>query len=477
MSLLKLPSSLSNTTKVHERWMQIVHAAECTVEEDMEQQVLTAKGVRIKERAITPEILGRNYSRYCYLINQMYDAYLNNVHLQRAPYIQELINICMKRMYELRNELVHLIVNDYIYVDAALIQLQLTPYDIQIAVPYHFPLESRKDSVEQFLQKMWADAVKRKLKGTSSLDQEPPKPKTSKLMVSLTAKSGLDDVGIPPELEPGPQPDEESEESVSTEEIPIQPVIEPSTLVITIQRHERYRQWLMVDLKSKAVERRLYYLGTTEEAPDEIKHKASNIIQKCYRLYMKLKREKLKEVKRDILLGLIPDTFRTTLHYHEENNKVYERRKQTRLKIQKTYLKELEKENTRIIMFKKGNHIDDITDEIRTWFEEWFYGYGFFPEFPYETEGGTILVVRGDFPSVEEKQEQDEKLLNETKGKTKEQMKEERAKLKAEQKMKAKAAKEEKRKQEEALMKARSNPFSDPGYKIEESAAVQLIHE
>ncbi|KAH9645371.1 hypothetical protein HF086_011135 [Spodoptera exigua] len=56
-------------------------------------------------------------------------------------------------------------------------------------------------------------------------------------------------------------------------------------------------------------------------------------------------------------------------------------------------------------------------------------------------------------------------------------MKEERAKLKAEQKMKAKAAKEEKRKQEEALMKARSNPFSDPGYKIEESAAVQLIHE
>ncbi|KAH9645372.1 hypothetical protein HF086_011136 [Spodoptera exigua] len=136
---------------------------------------------------------------------------------------------------------------------------------------------------------MWADAVKRKLKGT-------------------------------------------------TEEIPIQPVIEPSTLVITIQRHERYRSVIGIP---------------------------------AFRLYMKLKREKLKEVKRDILLGLIPDTFRTTLHYHEENNKVYERRKKTRLKIQKTYLKELEKENTRIIMFKKGNHIDDITDEIRNWFEEW----------------------------------------------------------------------------------------------------------
>lgn len=35
-------------------------------------------------------------------------------------------------MYEIRNELVHIIVNEYIYVDPALAQLRMTPYDIQV---------------------------------------------------------------------------------------------------------------------------------------------------------------------------------------------------------------------------------------------------------------------------------------------------------------------------------------------------------
>ncbi|CAH1642265.1 unnamed protein product [Spodoptera littoralis] len=172
MSLLTLPKSLANTTRVHEKWLQIIQAAQDAVADDMDQQNFTAKGIRIKERAIPPEILGRNYSRYCYLINQMYDAFLNNVHLQRATYIQEIINICMKRLFELRDELVHVIVNDYVYFDAALVQLQMTPFDIEIIVPYHFPLECRKDSVEKFLQKLWADAVKRKTKGQSILDMQ-----------------------------------------------------------------------------------------------------------------------------------------------------------------------------------------------------------------------------------------------------------------------------------------------------------------
>uniref|UniRef100_A0A2H1W7X0 SFRICE_016071 n=1 Tax=Spodoptera frugiperda TaxID=7108 RepID=A0A2H1W7X0_SPOFR len=106
-----------------------------------------------------------------------------------------------------------------------------------------------------------------------------------------------------------------------------------------------------------------------------------------------------------------------------------------------------------------------------------FYGYGFFPEYPYEIEGGTILVVRGDYPTIEEKQELDEKTLKETKGKTKEQMKEERARLKEEQKMKAQLAKETKRKEDENMVKARCNPFSDPGYQIQESAALPSVNE
>lgn len=42
-------------------------------------------------------------------------------------------------MYELRNEIVHYVVNDYVFLDDALVQLNLTPYDIEVnlSIPFH----------------------------------------------------------------------------------------------------------------------------------------------------------------------------------------------------------------------------------------------------------------------------------------------------------------------------------------------------
>ncbi|CAG9794542.1 unnamed protein product [Diatraea saccharalis] len=101
---------------------------------------------------------------------------------------------------------------------------------------------------------------------------------------------------------------------------------------------------------------------------------------------------------------------------------VYERRIKMRSRLNKIFMEELKKERIRLIVFKKEDQIDDITEEIREWFKEWYYGYGFFPEFPYDLEGGTLIVVRGDYPSVEQKKEADEKYLAATKGKTKDQV-------------------------------------------------------
>ena len=53
---------------------------------------------------------------------------------------------------------------------------------VQIVVPYHFPLEFRTDSIEALLQKMWTDAVRRKL--------APPKKPTQ---VEATSPGVFDD--------------------------------------------------------------------------------------------------------------------------------------------------------------------------------------------------------------------------------------------------------------------------------------------
>ncbi|VVC96593.1 unnamed protein product [Leptidea sinapis] len=156
------PIRLPTIQESHKKWMKMLEEAQTLVKDDQDLQVKSAAGFWIKTRALPPEVLGRLYTQYCVLINNMYNAYLVSVHLQRAPYILEIISILMKRLYELRNELVHLIVNDYIYVDEALIQSAKTPFDIQIVVPYHVPLECRTDSMETFLQRMWLDAEIRK---------------------------------------------------------------------------------------------------------------------------------------------------------------------------------------------------------------------------------------------------------------------------------------------------------------------------
>jgi hypothetical protein len=50
---------------------------------------------------------------------------------------------------------------------------------------------------------------------------------------------------------------------------------------------------------------------------------------------------------------------------------MYEKRRQTRTKLQQIFLKELEKEKIRLLVFKKEDQIDDITEEIREWFKKW----------------------------------------------------------------------------------------------------------
>ncbi|CAH0602026.1 unnamed protein product [Chrysodeixis includens] len=461
---LKLPIHMSSPIEGHQDWLHILEKAEKAVQDDLDLQRATARGMRVKERALPPELLGKNYARYCDLINKMYDAYLNSVHLQRAPYILAIITVLMKRLYELRHELVNLIVNDYIYVDAALVQLRMTPLDIQIVVPYHFPLETREDNMEQLLQKMWAGAARRKRIKERPKPVKPPPIRRESIYEPVPEEV----VEIPPE--------EEEEEESPPPSIHTQ-VPEAFTYALLIQRHERFRQWYTMDFNERAIKWRRFYGDKRENIPIEMKHKAARIVQRVYRELMRIKREKIKETQRDILLGIKPDPFRSRLSFTEENNKVYERRRNTRLKIKKKYLQELETENTRLILFKKGDQIDDITEEVREWFKEWYYGYGFFPEFPYEIEGGTLLVVRGEVQTVEERKAEDERMEILTKGKTKEQLKQEQEALKADAKLKAEALKEAQKKEAETLMKARCNPFTDPGYAIQESHTLQEVIE
>ncbi|XP_048003985.1 dynein regulatory complex protein 11-like [Leguminivora glycinivorella] len=128
---LTIPSNMTMSIEAHRKWLQVVQETQYLIEKDEELQKKAAEGLRLKERSIPPEVLGGLYAKYCSLANRMYQAYLDSVQIQRAPYIEDIVRVVMRRLYELRNELVLLIVNDYIYVDSALTQQHLTPQDIE----------------------------------------------------------------------------------------------------------------------------------------------------------------------------------------------------------------------------------------------------------------------------------------------------------------------------------------------------------
>ncbi|XP_039752012.1 IQ and AAA domain-containing protein 1-like [Pararge aegeria] len=415
-----------------------------------------AKGLYLKERKLAPEVLGRLYAQYCDVINRMYDSYLNSVHLQRAPCILEIVSLFWKRLYELRKELVNYIVNDYIYVDEALCSLRKTPYDIQIVIPYHFPLESRSKGIEELLQTMWADAERRK--NAPKMEQKKSQMLDFDGFLSTTGVQSVQHVKI-------------IEDSVSTI------ISEDFIQANLIQKHERYRKFYIEDFKAKCRRRRQYFAEKVKDAPKYLRISAARLIQRAYRRYMICKRDEMLNNKRDVILGIVPDPFRKKLSYEEENNKIYERKRRIRQNIREKYKEEIEKEKIRLVILKKDTQIEDITENIMLWFKEWYEGYGFFPKYPYDTEGGTVMVIRENYPYIEEQIEEDEKMAQRTKGKTKEMLKGEQKAAKLEAVMREELAKEQKLKEAELLFKQRCNPMSDPGYQPQQSIHTGNITE
>ncbi|KAJ2943300.1 hypothetical protein O0L34_g12107 [Tuta absoluta] len=93
----KTPVHLDLAIASQGKWLEMVRKGEQLYKDDVDTQKKAQRGLRIKERRLPPEVVGRLYAQYCTLINDMYDAYLNNVQLQRAKYIQDIISVLVKR--------------------------------------------------------------------------------------------------------------------------------------------------------------------------------------------------------------------------------------------------------------------------------------------------------------------------------------------------------------------------------------------
>lgn len=83
----------------------------------------------------------------------------------------------------------------------------------------------------------------------------------------------------------------------------------------------------------------------------------------------------------------------------EENQ---QKRRLRKKEFDEALKKAIDDEKARILKFKSEVIMEDITDDIRLWFRQFYDFAGDFDRYPEEFEGGTILVMRGETMTVEE---------------------------------------------------------------------------
>lgn len=212
-----------------------------------------------------------------------------------------------------------------------------------------------------------------------------------------------------------------------------------------------------------------------EGGTDSFTHAAVKI-QSWWRRYLAEQHKKNQEKRLRLLIGMVRPSYRPkdeNIKFHKNN----ERRREARYDALREYYKTLIDEKVRVFKVIAPGLFEDIGDEIRQWFKDWFYSVKTFKDIPPVAQGGTVLVIRGD---IESPSEHFEEMLKSTNAKTG------AAATVAKQKEEAQKAAAEKKAKDEELKKkqAEENKNEKPSKRSKEytfepkrTAAMDAIEE
>ena len=153
-----------------------------------------------------------------------------------------------------------------------------------------------------------------------------------------------------------------------------------------------------------------------------------------------------------------------------------ERRREIVKQHVREYVKANVEEKDRVVRVIGPGLMEDIEDEVREWFYQWYVRARNFDKYPDEEKGGTVLVVRGEtftpeewIDEVEKKRREKEKAKMQGGRAAAEKAKAEAKKKEAERKKKE----AEKKKREAEARKAKSRKREDFEFKFNASAALE----
>lgn len=106
-----------------------------------------------QDRAIAFQSLATFYIKYIQIFRSLERCYDQIVHPQKRRLLRTLLDSVIGRFLEIKKEMVKLELSEYHYFDDTLVDLKLTPSDVEIPIPKYFVNENFRAlrDREQFL--------------------------------------------------------------------------------------------------------------------------------------------------------------------------------------------------------------------------------------------------------------------------------------------------------------------------------------
>ncbi|CAH1647307.1 unnamed protein product [Spodoptera littoralis] len=247
-----------------------------------------------------------------------------------------------------------------------------------------------------------------------------------------------------------------------------------------ILAHERTRQVIKM-MKKNRLRRETWVkelTGTLQPpARYEIREKSSQLICKVFRAYFKLKRQRIEDCKRDQLLGLNICDSPNLDTQRVDADKMLLNRSKLRTIYEKEWIQHRDKIKEDVLKYRQAKICDELRDQIREWFIQWFDAVRFFYDIPKE---GPVAIFNGNVPSPEDWYEENEaQMLKNAANKKKSPQDLKFEKLEAIRQEKLLKQEELMKKKSEALLlkKMMKNPTMHPGYKFPVSKTVQNLKD
>jgi IQ and AAA domain-containing protein len=416
-----------------------------------------------RDRSYTHRLIGNIYARYIVLCNNLSELYDQTLQVQKRQVIEKILMSSTNRLMELQLEMQKIEMSEFIYADDTLLELKLTPQNIEFLRPFYFP---RKRDVE--VQLVIDEIVKvpeevEETEAPKGLDKYRKVLTPEEMEAQRIYREKLDGANLIKIHEKGKQarinwfnvndfpekfkPKRRELPTVAYEfmhkpdQIPMykikrtnyhtdlyRPKVNIGKFTFyepPVYRENKLGQLVIVprkkseivtqvdeieeesdsdeDEKTRQIEEENKLETERQAQVEKQKSAAALIIQRCFRRYLKKKALMRENWKRMEICGVV-----VALEDHDKpdqksiDEQMRQKRRERKKEFDESFLKALEDEKARIIKLKTEFIMEDITDDIRQWFREFYDAANDFHRYPEEFEGGTIMVLREETMTPEE---------------------------------------------------------------------------